>query len=454
MRTKTSLILPVEIQRREFDAKLLLACIAAENGRTSFIGCQQAVKRALHRLPPSIFVAKGVTKLAARFHFAHASRHGHAVVASDEEALVYMTRETHMRRKVSEKAMGAAHAFFAWGEDNAEIWRAAPGYGGQPLFVTGNPRIDLLRPGLQQYFHAKAEALRQSHGNFLLVASNFGIVRPFFPRPVPEWPDDEDVVPADRVGTLDDPALLAHRAYIMQAFKTLLPTLTRRFPDLRIIVRPHPSEDPDHWQQAIQGCDNVSVIGEGSVVPWLMAAGAILHNGSTTAVEGFLLGRPAIAYEPIRHPIYDLPLPNLLSHQATCGEKVIELVETVRERPFDPTPEQVALVRHFVADGDGSLAAERIVTALDELTESGVVETRRAAQPRFHRLRGDLRNVRRAPGRWLRADGWQGYVHHRFPDLSRHEVEGRVRRFGKALGRFQDLSVRECGRNIFEIRSN
>lgn len=454
MRDKTSLILPVEIQRREFDAKLLLACVAAEGGRPSFVGCQQAIKRALHRMPPSIFVAKGVTSLAARFHFARARRHGHAVVAWDEEALVYMTRETHLRRKVSAQAMGAARAFFAWGNDNAEIWRDAPGYGGQPLFVTGNPRIDLLHPSLQPYFQIQAATLRQRHGNFLLMTSNFGIVRPFFPRVLPEWPDDEDVVPANRVGTLDDPALLAHRAYIMQTFKTLLPTLARRFPDLRIIVRPHPSEDPDHWQQAIQGCDNARVIGEGSVVPWLMAAGAILHNGSTTAVEGFLLGRPTIAYEPIHHPIYDLPLPNLLSRRATCSDEVVELVEEARERPFDPTAQQLELVRHFVVDSAGSLAAERIASALDDLAENDALRTGRIAQPRFRRMRGTLRNARRAPGRWLRADGWQGYVRHRFPDLSRHEVEGRVRRFGQALGRFQDLSVHARGRNIFEIRRN
>ena len=38
---------------------------------------------------------------------------------------------------------------------------------------------------------------------------------------------------------------------------------------------------------------------EGNVVPWLLACSMLIHNGCTTAVEGYILKRPVIAYVPL-----------------------------------------------------------------------------------------------------------------------------------------------------------
>jgi len=61
-----------------------------------------------------------------------------------------------------------------WGEDNARAFRQFSGYDNNtPIIVTGNPRIDLLRPELREFYRPEAEALRERYGNFILINTNF-----------------------------------------------------------------------------------------------------------------------------------------------------------------------------------------------------------------------------------------------------------------------------------------
>lgn len=79
---------------------------------------------------------------------------GHSVVAMDEEGLVRFPDQFQSMRLETE-VFRATRALLAWGRDNAEHWTRLPNYDGTPIFETGNPRADLLRPELRG-FHAEA----------------------------------------------------------------------------------------------------------------------------------------------------------------------------------------------------------------------------------------------------------------------------------------------------------
>jgi hypothetical protein len=60
MNRRTPLIIPSEVRTREFDAKLLLACLASERGFTSIVGCRTNIHLNISSLPRSIYVAKDI----------------------------------------------------------------------------------------------------------------------------------------------------------------------------------------------------------------------------------------------------------------------------------------------------------------------------------------------------------------------------------------------------------
>jgi len=231
-------------------------------------------------------------------------RLGHRIAAWDEEGLVHFSPENYFARRLSAAALSQVSMLFAWGEENAELFRKYPQFPDVPIHVTGNPRGDLLRPELRDYWAEDTARIRERFGDFVLVNTNYAMVNAFLPTLNLLVPGDGSSgapeMGAAAVGLPPDFALglAAHKRAIFERFLELPGALGRAFPDLTIVVRPHPSEDPAPWQEAVSGCDRAHVVQEGNVVPWLLAARAQVHNGCTTAVEAFALGVPALAYQP------------------------------------------------------------------------------------------------------------------------------------------------------------
>ena len=164
-----SLIIPVENQVRELDAKLLLACIAARRGFAVIIGSRLEISFHIASFPPGIYLAKSMTARSLKM-FRIMRDLGHMIVGWDEEALIHPPAETYFSRRLSAEAMPFVSHLFAWGEENAGLWRQYPFLPADvSIHLTGNPRGDMLRPEMQPFFAEEAEALRREYGDFLLI---------------------------------------------------------------------------------------------------------------------------------------------------------------------------------------------------------------------------------------------------------------------------------------------
>ena len=155
MKTKPQLLIPVENQVREFDPKLLLALIAAERGFSSVIGSRREMEFRIASFPQSLYLSKSMTiRSALLFKAAH--KVGHSIVAWDEEALVHLPPDTYFSDRLSPKSIRYVSHLFAWGQDNVDLWRQYPGLpNGTPIHITGNPRVDMLRPEMRPFLQKK-----------------------------------------------------------------------------------------------------------------------------------------------------------------------------------------------------------------------------------------------------------------------------------------------------------
>ena len=66
MQSSSTLIIPVENQSRELDAKLLLACAAAERGFPVILGSRAFVHYAVDSIPRGVYLAKSMRSLSER----------------------------------------------------------------------------------------------------------------------------------------------------------------------------------------------------------------------------------------------------------------------------------------------------------------------------------------------------------------------------------------------------
>jgi surface carbohydrate biosynthesis protein len=449
------LVVPSETRHREFDAKLWLACLAAERGLSTVVGSRVAIHLAAGGLPRAVWLAKDVFRsslLMARLLRAL----GHRLTALDEEGLVWYSAESYRNARVHGGVLGLVEELFAWGEANAENWRAARGFRGQPIHVTGNPRFDLLRPELRGVFADEARAVEARFGRgFVLVSSNFGSVNHFVRGAGAHQHGAAGVARSDAhaAWTRFQIRLGAHRRALFRAFLDLLPALARAFPERGIVVRPHPSEDPGTWRAAAAGLPNVEVTGEGPVAPWLLAAGALVHNGCTTAIEAHLIGTPALAYRPVRAEGLDLELPNALSEQACDAAALVRGCERALARACAPAlaARQAELRERHLAGAAGPFAAERIVERLAALA---ALPAPRVSTSRRLRARIAVAGRRRYKLACSEVDGHKGsaaYGAHRFPPLARETVEARVASLRGLTGRFAGVAVQTLAPDVFAI---
>jgi len=461
---KNSLIIPVENQVREFDPKLLLACIAARRGFSATIGSRWEIDNRIASFPRSVYLSKSMTARGGKMlQIMH--KIGHEIVAWDEEALVHLPPETFFSRRISPIGIKHVSHLFAWGQDNADLWRQYPNLPPEtPIHITGNPRGDMLRPEMRDFYAKEIQELRKAYGDFILINTNVNHVNAFYPHqnlfmPVKQPGEKPRFGKAARGMSREfAEGLRSHKQAVFNDFKELIPSIAKAFPDWTLVVRPHPTENHEVYSKIAARCERVRVTNEGNVVPWLLAARVLVHNGCTTGVEAYAMGVPAISYRKSVNEYYDngfYRLPNLLSYQCFSFEELRLTIEKIfaGELGAADGDERQSNIDRYLSAQDGSLACERIVDVLEKMMPG------RSELPKpdlLDRLEGwSVANGRRLVKGLLsylpNTHNRPEFQRHRFPGISLGALNNKIERIQQILGDTAKLKVEQLSDVLFRI---
>jgi surface carbohydrate biosynthesis protein len=458
------LLIPVENQVRELDPKLLLACIAARQGFPSVIGSRRELEFRIDSYPRGIYMSKSMTK-RSRLFFRIARKFGHDIVTWDEEALVHLPLETYFSRRLHPEAIKHVAHLFAWGQDNVELWRQYPHLPEDtPIHSTGNPRNDMLRPEMSSFYDEEVMALKHQYGDFILINTNFNHVNAFGPdmnlfQPVK---NEGELAKFGRaaVGMSREYAqgLWNHKNAVFQTFQRLIPQLDQAFPDLNIVIRPHPTERHDVYKDIAARCSRVRVTNEGNVVPWILATKAVLHNGCTTGVEAFVMGVPAISYRESVDEKYDdgfYRLPNAVSHQCFNFDQLQDMLHQILFGNLGVADgdERQAIVKSYLASQDGSLACEKMVDVLASDAADRNHTTRLSLWDRLQRriIAGGYHMYKRLKPRLPGSHNRPEFQKHRYPGISLEALNKKIERLQNILKDTTRLKVEQLSEVLFKI---
>ncbi len=453
------LIIPVENQVRELDAKLLLAAMAAERGFSVILGSRAYVHFIAGTIPSGIYIAKSMRAISTSM-FRILRSLGHAIVAWEEEALVHPPDEIFYGLRMSPETVSKVSHLFCWGDEYRDLVSRYPHLTEQTkLHVSGNPRGDMLRPELRKFFDEAVLSLRKTYGDYILLNTNFSDVNPYIPSIglFSSGSTDGKLGQAGKGMTVCfATGLYSHKKRLLLEFEDLVGKLANAFPYQNIIVRPHPSESMDFYEHLSDAYRNVHVINTGNVIPWLLASKALVHNGCTTAVEASVMNIPTFSYMPVKSQLYDYEfqgLPNWLSCECGSSQELIKQIrEVLRGRDcWSLGTEQKILLDYYLAATDGPLASERILdvlqsTRLDSCTDN---TTRILAVIRSQVKALLTKAYMNFPGP-NRLD----YHDHRFPEISSNEIQLKIDVLGKTLNRFGSVKVKPHSPHIFHITND
>ena len=302
-----------------------------------------------------VFVGKSVIKTIYATDFSRyrqLKEAGFSVVYLHEEGAFFSGAESEwdsvMKAQYDVNIFDSEDLVCVWGDLQAEIdRRRRPDYADR-IRVTGHPRFDLYKPEWRELYASRARDIRNELGPYLLVNTNVSYANhglgPLHPFTAAGGYDPREGRAPAHVNQW------AFGSVIRARFVSLIHKIADQFPDLTIVLRPHPSEDHEFYSAAIAGVANVVVRHEGPVGPWIIGSDAMLHNGCTTALEAYLAGKPVITYSPVQDPVCEIQIPNLLGTVCRTDAEVADAIARVRSGAKEEVavPDRVRQVIHNV----------------------------------------------------------------------------------------------------------
>lgn len=361
--------LGLEIKQRELDARLRIALNVLAHGYPVVFGQQWTLFANAATLPPGLMLFKTVNRIQAQNMAAFAA-HGHLVAATDEEVLVCF-EDACFFEVFSEIAANNCDLFFAQSDTHkAAIDRRFPQLSANTR-VVGNSRVDMLSQSGRRSFANEAAEIRATHGRFILFNTNYGQINSI-------WTDMNQVVQiAAKAGLVDlnNPDSVAeykkklewedvNRAEIAKLMDWSLTNLT----DHKIVLRPHPGERMEFWQEMFGHRDRFVLVPRSNPHAWVEASELVVHTTCTTGLEAALLDKPVVNVVPIPHPTFDY----ITNYVNPCfkdwkqAANAMEAFVAGRPGPLAESREHFlkALEAHFPGHRDG-LATKQIA---DEMT--------------------------------------------------------------------------------------
>ena len=223
------------------------------------------------------------------------------------------------------------------------------------------------------------------------------------------------------------------------ALLDLLPALAQAFPAQKIIVRPHPSETFETWQDWTSGIPKLSIIREGSATAWIMASQVLVHTNCSTGVEAIALDRPALCLVPTDNPATRRYLANLVNPVVKTTSEAVAAVASLLAAPASCySSELVDRFRDSMSYDDRQTGAAQIISSIEAIAAS----------------RGGWSATGEGASAWRPAIGYRWHQADKnvrgqlFPELDLAAVERRLAQFSEILELDTQLNIEGCGTKV------
>jgi len=375
------LYLPIETIARELDARLLLTHKAVDRGYSVVIGEKHNVFKAAEILKNGIYFYKshGVKNFPKD---KNSNEKEFKFISLDEEGLVFVDDDEYLRNSKPHE-LEHLDIVFTWGSYQRNLLvKENPDLEIKTIPV-GNPRFDLLRPEFKALYNPLSEKICKKWGKYVLINTRFaaGNFSRLYGCSYVESREHQFITIIGRAPTkIEENHFLEEEKYNKKMFKQyveMLRFLSPRFPDIKFILRPHPSEDIINWKESLKDLDNVYVKFEGSAIDWILGAVAVIYTGCTTGIESWALKKPVIAYNPNTEKGIEPPLPNKFGLKITSMEKLYKVLLNVVKGKFKlkTNKEQLKIAKSYIESITVDYSVTRFLDTLDNMLNMKSIES-------------------------------------------------------------------------------
>ena len=327
--------LPVEISKRELIGKIFLGTKLASIGHQVII-FESSLFDATHWPYPGTYIGKNCfrTEPPTNMVFYNQMKKKNInICLLDEEGGIFPGsakpewRERLLARFDLSK-LDHSDRIFSWGNWQADAYNEKKP--DASIVITGSPSFDVLQPkygkSLENFDQLQTKGLE----NYVLINTRFSTSNGLRPM---KWVLSNQGPNTSLAGEVlaDEIINDGTMQYHMTA---LVKKLSYQLPEETFVIRPHPAEDLNFYQDIFQYTKNVYVLSDGDVSSWIRRSKALIHFGCTTAIQADIYGANVITYAPKTLGLYEGPaLPNLVGALCETYEEVYDAL-TNQDKPY------------------------------------------------------------------------------------------------------------------------
>ena len=353
------IIIPIETSARELLYKQILCTKLANQGFTCYLGSKSQVTPLLSRGRNYIYLDKGYHKGVSESLYATIRSNGGNIVSLDEEGGIDFGDNSTLLGRYSPQLFEASSIVFLWGKKQREIVKSHI-LDPRRVKITGHPRFELLKPEHNALYRNESDRIVSKYGDFILFNTNMGFGN--------NIKGDKFVIKNYGKRFKNIEQIVAFDKQKIKAIESAVLAVAEQYPEMTIIIRPHPEEDMDPYIQAFGQYKKIKVIFKGSAVPWLLAAKAMIHPDCTTAVESLFIGSKSLSILPEDHPkdlVTHIPLEASSAH--TSIESLLKELKTMLQERREINWED-----HPFAEAYFSVSLKTLETIVHSLKELGL----------------------------------------------------------------------------------
>lgn len=310
--------IPLEVAVRELSGHLLLAAAATSKGHQTLIASPSDLwlYKRLNLLPKGNYLLKNMNVPAASQKMYESFLYdGFDLYCQEQEpSILWGDFNTYLNSyNITKDQMFPFKGVFCWGKRDLTGYTSFFKSKNEVFFDTGSPRADLWHPRFKDIWKIGTVGQKKP---YILIVSNFGLL--MGKRHWGEWIriHRQNEILKSKKQEDNFIKFIREDFSIALSITEAINYLAVKHPDLNFLIRPHPLDCKNYWENIFTTYNNVKVIDNVSPLSfWISGARAVIQNGCTSALEAVLQKVPVVSYGPKRtHG--NLITPNLLGARA------------------------------------------------------------------------------------------------------------------------------------------
>ncbi len=298
-----NIYLKLEIKHRDFLSRLLLGMYCASKGHEVLIGDDKILQNIKNDiLNPGIFLEKSITPSKDRINQLRFLRKKKFITFSldEESGLLAKKYETFKKSRFSNKSLKLVNKVLCWGKFDYKQLKSYYKSHKNKFAITGNTRVDLWRNKFDELFVED----KKKQKNSVLISSNFLIG-------VSKKRTSDYIKTYKELGYFDDDKTreyvkefhILFSFQLMLKFLDLIDFLTKKYPKVKFVLRPHPNEDEKIWRKLLNERENLIITKSKNIAHWIINSKIVIHNGCMGGIEAFARVKNVLSFRPLKNKL-------------------------------------------------------------------------------------------------------------------------------------------------------